>query len=190
MAETANSTGAYIRSLGGLVFSVVISEAEKYSAKLTDYPIEDGATLTDHVILQPHEVTVKVGQGVDEAETDPRDMLDKLKELMQKREPFEVWTGKSYFPSMVITAIQQTTDSKTETVLIATVTLREVAIAETQSAAVPVIRQKQPKKTAQSVKRGTQQVQETTTESNSEQVTAAGRVKEAFGGRTIDNSNI
>ena len=156
-------TGAYIRSLGGLTFTVVISEAEKATAKLTDYPVEDGVSYSDHVILAPREVTVQVGQGVDESETDPRDKLDKLRELMEAREPIELYTGKSYYKSMVITSISQTTDAKTETVLIASVTLREVRIVHTQAAAVPVLKQKQkqPKKTVASTKRGTQQVQET-----------------------------
>ena len=165
MAELTE-TGAYIRSLGGLSFTVTISEAEKATAKLTDYPVEDGVSYSDHVILAPREVTVQVGQGVDEAETDPRDKLDELRKLMEKREPIELYTGKSYYKSMIITSISQTTDAKTETVLIATVTLREVRIAHTQAAAVPIIpkkKQKQPKKTQASTKRGTQQVQEAST---------------------------
>ena len=162
MAELTE-TGAYIRSLGGLTFTVVISEAEKATAKLTDYPVEDGVSYSDHVILAPREVTVQVGQGVDESETDPRDKLDKLRELMEAREPIELYTGKSYYKSMIITSISQTTDAKTETVLIASVTLREVRSARPQEAAVPIIKkdkQKQPKKTVASTKRGTQQVQE------------------------------
>lgn len=159
-------TGAYIRSLGGLTFTVTISEAEKATAKMTDYPVEDGVSYSDHVILAPREVTVQVGQGVDESETDPRDKLDKLRELMTTREPLELYTGKSYYKSMIITSISTTTDAKTETVLIASVTLREVRIAHTQAAAVPIIpkkKQKQPKKTQASTKRGTQQVQEAST---------------------------
>ena len=165
MPEISES-GAYIRSLGGLTFTVTISEAEKQTAKLTDYPVEDGVSYSDHVILAPREVTVQVGQGVDDAETDPRDKLDKLRELMTKREPIELYTGKSYYKSMIITAISTTTDAKTETVMIASVTLREVRIAQTQAAAVPIIpkkKQKQPKKTMASTKRGTQQVQTVST---------------------------
>ena len=82
MPEVTES-GAYMRSLGGLTFTVTISEAEKQTAKLTDYPVEDGVSYSDHVILAPREVTVQVGQGVDESETDPRDKLDKLRELME-----------------------------------------------------------------------------------------------------------
>ena len=165
MPEISES-GAYIRSLGGLTFTVTISEAEKQTAKLTDYPVEDGVSYSDHVILAPREVTVQVGQGVDESETDPRDKLDKLRELMTAREPIEVYTGKSYYKSMIITSISTTTDAKTETVMIASVTLREVRIAQTQAAAVPIIpkkKQKQPKKTMASTKRGTQQVQTVST---------------------------
>lgn len=161
MPEISES-GAYIRSLGGLTFTVTISEAEKMTAKLTDYPVEDGVSYSDHVILAPREVTVQVGQSVDESESDPRDKLDKLRELMTTREPIELYTGKSYYKSMIITSISTTTDAKTETVMIASVTLREVRIAQTQAAAVPVLKkkQKQPKKTLASTKRGTQQVQE------------------------------
>lgn len=178
MPEVTES-GAYMRSLGGLTFTVTISEAEKQTAKMTDYPVEDGVNYSDHVILAPREVTVQVGQGVDDAESDPRDKLDKLRELMTKREPIELYTGKSYYKSMIITSISTMTDAKTETVLIASVTLREVRIAHTQAAAVPVIskkRQKQPKKTQASTKRGTQQVQEAST------------LAKIFGGR-YDNSS-
>ena len=189
MPEISES-GAYIRSLGGLTFTVTISEAEKQTAKLTDYPVEDGVSYSDHVILAPREVTVHVGQGVDEAETDPRDKLDKLRELMTKREPIELYTGKSYYKSMIITAISTTTDAKTETVMIASVTLREVRIAQTQAAAVPVIskeRQKQPKKTVASTKRGTQQVQTVSTPQQPNPQAESGLSK-LFGGR-YDNSS-
>jgi len=189
MPEISES-GAYIRSLGGLTFTVTISEAEKQTAKLTDYPVEDGVSYSDHVILAPCEVTVQVGQGVDDAETDPRDKLDKLRELMTAREPIELYTGKSYYKSMIITSISTTTDAKTETVMIASVTLREVRIAQTQAAAVPVIsktRQKQPKKTQASTKRGTQQVQTVSTPQQPNPQAESGMSK-LFGAR-YDNSS-
>lgn len=162
MPEISDS-GAYVRSLGGLTFTVTVSESEKATAKLTDYPVEDGSSYSDHVILAPREVTVQIGQSVDGAESDPRDKLDALRAVMEAREPVELYTGKSYYPAMVVTSISVTTDAKSETVLLASVTLREVRIAQTQAAPVPVIRQKQPKKTAKSVKRGTQQAQEVST---------------------------
>lgn len=165
MPEISES-GAYVRSLGGLTFTVTVSETEKATAKLTDYPVEDGASYSDHVILAPREVTVQIGQSVDDNESDPRDKLDALRAVMEAREPVELYTGKSYYPAMVITSISVQTDAKSETVLLASVTLREVRIAQTQAAAVPVIRQKQPKKTAKSIKRGTQQAQEASTPSN------------------------
>ena len=189
MPEVSES-GAYIRSLGGLTFTVTISEVEKQAAKMTDYPVEDGVSYSDHVILAPREVTVQVGQGVDDAESDPRDKLDKLRELMTKREPIELYTGKSYYKSMIITAISTTTDAKTETVMIASVTLREVRIAQTQAAAVPVIskkRQKQPKKTQASTKRGTQQVQTVSTPQQPNPQAESG-LSTLFGGR-YDNSS-
>ena len=182
-------TGAYMRSLGGLTFTVIVSESEKMTAKITDYPVEDGVTFSDHVILAPREVTVKVGQSVDTSETEPRDKLDQLRELMSKREPMELYTGKSYYPSMIITSISVNTDSSTETVLLASVTLREVTIAQTETAAVPVIRQKQPKKTAASVERGTQQLQEAPKDGKKEElISMLGMGKEKLGGKTYDNS--
>lgn len=188
MAESVE-TGAYMRSLGGLTFTVIVSESEKMTAKITDYPVEDGVTFSDHVILAPREVTVKVGQSVDTSETEPRDKLDQLRELMSKREPMELYTGKSYYPSMIITSISVNTDSSTETVLLASVTLREVTIAQTEAAAVPVIRQKQPKKTAASVERGTQQLQEAPKDGKKEEnISILGLGKQKLGGRTYDNS--
>jgi hypothetical protein len=109
---------------------------------------------------------------------------------MTAREPIELYTGKSYYKSMIITAISTTTDAKTETVMIASVTLREVRIAQTQAAAVPVIskaRQKQPKKTVASTKRGTQQVQTVSTAAQPNAQAESGLAK-IFGGR-YDNSS-
>ena len=189
MPEVTES-GAYMRSLGGLTFTVTISESEQQTAKMTDYTVEDGVSYSDHVILAPREVTVQVGQGVDDSETDPRDKLNKLRELMTTREPIELYTGKSYYKSMIITSISTTTDARTETVMIASVTLREVRIAQTQAAAVPVIqkkKQKQPKKTQASTKRGTQQVQTVSTPQQPNPQAESGLVK-IFGAR-YDNSS-
>ena len=189
MAEQISETGAYIRSLGGLSFTVTISEQERDSAKVTDYPVESGATMSDHVIIAPRQLTVQIGQGVENSDTDPRDMLGKIRELMTKREPFEVYTGKTYFKSMVITAISVKTDAANETVLSASITLREVTIAQTQAAAVPVIRQKQPKKTAVSVPRGTQQTQVVSTPQNENAQLSSVLTKAGIGGN-YDNSEL
>ena len=162
MPETYQESGAYIRSLGGLAFDVVVSESETAEVTVTDHQIESGAQVSDHAYLNPKEVELEIGQGTIESMDDPREMLEALRKTMEEREPVEVYTGKSYYPTMLITSVVVNTDHTTENVLKATIRCREVMIVDTaevdasQLKEAPKKRQKMPKKTKATTQRGTQ----------------------------------
>lgn len=159
----------YLRSLGGMTFTVVVQERETSEVTVTDHPIESGASISDHAYIMPQEVSLEVGQGVDSDEDTPRETLRKLKAIQAAREPVEVYTGKSYYPCMVITSIEVTTDNQTEQVLMANITCREVVIVETKNAPMPKARQKKPRKTQQSVNKGTVQAKPSSGGTSSEE---------------------
>lgn len=157
--------GGYIRSLGGLAFDVVVHESETATLRVTDHQIESGASISDHAYMEPKEVELEVGQGSINSEGDPIEMLNTLRALQEKREPVEVYTGKTYYPTMLITGIMVTTDRTTEHVLMATVRCREVRIVETSEVdashirEAPKKRQKMPEKTKATTDHGTQSAQ-------------------------------
>lgn len=157
--------GGYIRSLGGLAFDVVVHESETATVRVTDHQIESGASVSDHAYMEPKEVELEIGQGSIDSEGDPREMLDALRALQERREPVEIYTGKTYYPTMLITGIMVNTDRTTEHVLMATVRCREVRIVETSEVdashikEAPKKRQKTPQKTKATADRGTQNAQ-------------------------------
>ena len=162
MPETYQDSGAYIRTLAGLAFDIVLSESESAEVTVTDHQIETGAQVSDHAYLNPREVELEIGQGTIENLDDPREMLESLRKVMEAREPVELYTGKTYYPAMLITSLQVNTDHTTENVLMATIRCREVTIVDTaevdasQLKEAPKKRQKIPQKTKMATNRGTQ----------------------------------
>ena len=87
MPETYQESGAYIRTLAGLAFDIVLSESETAEVTVTDHQIETGAQVSDHAYLNPREVELEIGQGTIESLDDPREMLDELRKVLEAREP-------------------------------------------------------------------------------------------------------
>lgn len=165
MPETYQESGAYIRTLAGLAFDIVLSESETAEVTVTDHQIETGAQVSDHAYLNPREVELEIGQGTIESLDDPREMLDELRKVLEAREPVELYTGKTYYPAVLITSLQVNTDHTTENVLMATIRCREVTIVDTaevdasQLKEAPKKRQKMPQKTKAATNRGSQNAQ-------------------------------
>lgn len=61
----------------------------------------------------------------------PKEVYQKLLDLQNSREPFDVVTGKRTYNNMLIRALEVTTDRTSENVLSAVLTLREVIITST-----------------------------------------------------------
>ncbi len=66
----------------------------------------------------------------------PKETYQKILDLQELREPFNVITGKRTYENMLIKAIEVTTDRHSENVLLCTLTLREVIITSTQKVQV------------------------------------------------------
>lgn len=45
--------------IGNLVLDATISENQNYSNRITEFPIEDGSTITDHIMQEPEELTIE-----------------------------------------------------------------------------------------------------------------------------------
>ncbi|ERT13930.1 phage baseplate protein [Photorhabdus temperata] len=129
-----------------LVPSVVIAEKHTDALEITEHPVEIGAAVSDHAYKKPSEITMELGFAgggslLDFVDTSkiglsmglsPKETYQKILDLQELREPFNVITGKRTYENMLIKAIEVTTDRHSENVLLCTLTLREVIISSTQ----------------------------------------------------------
>lgn len=96
---------------------LTISEQHERSSVVTDHPVESGANVSDHVIVQPERVILRgfvtdstaavfaadEGTGGEPGRT--QDAFDVLDQLAASREPMDVVTGRKEYSSMVITRL-------------------------------------------------------------------------------------
>lgn len=183
-AELALSFRAFIkpaRSIGGIVAQITISEHHRDTLELTDHPVERGSPITDHAFMRPAEVTIKCGwsntppavgfitnplTGI--TNNSPRsltvqEVYEKLRDLMRRREPFDVLTGKRKYTNMLITGLEVDTDKESENALLVTVSCREVLIVGTEvitlGPATDSTSQSSPSITATPINAGTKSLQ-------------------------------
>lgn len=137
------------RAIGVVIPDVIISERHTDTLNITAYPVESGATISDHAHVAPASLVMEVGFGgggslVDFFDTSavglslahsPSEIYQTLRDMQSQREPCDVVTGKRLYHNMLIKEIAVTTDNATENVLRATLTLQEVIVTKTTSVA-------------------------------------------------------
>lgn len=120
-------------NVGGVELDVTLRETHSYTSRVTNYPIEEGSTLSDHIINEP---TIVVLEGT---VTDTPlailpffnrsiDAFNRLIEIHQKRESIIVVTGLKKYPNMVITNLDIPRDIRTGQSLTFTIELKEIII--------------------------------------------------------------
>lgn len=138
------------RKIGMIIPSVVVSEKHSDMLEITEHPVEVGAAVVDHAYKKPSEVVMEVGFAGGGSLLDfasnltatgllgmsPQETYQEILDLQASRIPFDVVTGKRLYRNMLIRALEVTTEEKTENVLSAVLTLREVLISQTQQISV------------------------------------------------------
>lgn len=126
-------------SIGGYFFDGIIRADHTKRVKLTDHPVQTGATITDHAIIEPKELSIEVamsdvmsdkvqgqfGSGNGRSQK----AFDVLTEMQEKRRPLQVVTRLATYENMMITSIEVPDDFKTTSALRAMVTFKEVLMA-------------------------------------------------------------
>jgi hypothetical protein len=154
------STG---RNIGGFTADVTIAEEHTDELTITEHPVEQGASISDHAYKNPMRVVIRVGysNSSDQAGGDTGYVQARYQDflkLQQGRQPFAIITGKRQYSNMLIQSLAVTTDQTTENALLLTVTCREVIIVSTQTTTVPPADQHaNPQKTAPLTNSGTVQ---------------------------------
>ena len=143
------------KSIGGIQLDAVLSEAHNNTVSLTKNPVEFGADITDHAIVQPKQVTILAevsdtplgaaafGQIVDlvtglfGTSTTPNitrsnAAYNALVQVQEAREPIDVQTRLKLYKDMVITSISTVQDKDSSRIARMVIGLEEVLIVQSQ----------------------------------------------------------
>lgn len=134
------------RAIGTFNATVTIEEVATDDLEITQHPVQQGASITDHAYLKPASVSIKF---LFDAHAQPlADTYRQLREFQASREPFDVITGKRQYKNMLCKSLSQTNDRQNENVLSITAQLQEVLItAVTVGSVVARSKHKMPGKT-------------------------------------------
>lgn len=151
------------RSIGPLVAQVTIEEVHDDELEITEHPVEQGAAIADHAYKRPARLRIRcawsnspsvagLGAGIvagfqgtidgvqslvtGNSAASVRDVYAKLLKLQSDRIPFDVFTGKRVYSSMLVKALSITTDKESENTLSVTATFQQVIIVQTQTISV------------------------------------------------------
>lgn len=96
------------RNANEIIPDVRKSETHKYSSDVTEYAVEDGTILSQHVIQKPAEVNLQFnetngGKVQGDSSISNSEMFDKLLEIWEKKIPVSIVTEQKEYKNMVIT---------------------------------------------------------------------------------------
>lgn len=120
--------------VAGVEVSVLMSESHNLSSSITKLPMESGAQVTDHVILEPDEVSVvftmtNASNGKDAA----RDAFETFKKMRDSRELIELATEHRVYSDMVIVGVSPMHQSPYKGALNVTIHLQQINFVRLQS---------------------------------------------------------
>lgn len=150
------------RRFGKFKGYITMEEVHTDELEITEHPIEQGASITDHAYKRPAELRVRIGwsnspsgagllggirgllsTGSILVSNVLGNNVNQVKEIYQKllkaqadREPMEVMTGKRTYTNMLIKSLVVTTDRTSENVLDVTISFQQIILVTTQVATI------------------------------------------------------
>lgn len=112
-------------AVGPIRLSCILSEDHSSSVEITGNPIETGAEVNDHAYIKPKQVVLEI------ADENAALTYNALVTFQESRVPFYLVTGLKLYDNMLIQAIDAYRDKDTNSILKATVYIREVIIVST-----------------------------------------------------------
>lgn len=149
------------RNIGGFIADVTLEEQHEDELHITESPVDQGASVTDHSFKVPAKLTVRVGYSNSSLQAlgNPnyvQQVYDAFLRLQAGRDPFSVITGKRSYTNMLIRRLTTVTDDKTENALMMVCEMKEILLTSTQTVTVPpTANMKTPAATAPTVDTGT-----------------------------------
>ena len=137
------------KSIGGFVIDVFREEKYNFSNDVTEIPIEDNDTASDHVVRKPREIQISafIGQaefvvfdGPPQAGGDPKERIraayHELLRLTDEGQPLDLVTGLDTYPNMVITSFNIDRDVETGADLPFDMTFKEIRIIKSETVTI------------------------------------------------------
>lgn len=148
------------RNIGGIAANVTLEEISTDELTITQHPVQQGASITDHAFKNPTVVSIRALYGDNLQPLS--EIYQQLLQLQSSREPFDVVTGKRTYTNMLFKTLGQTTDQATENILAINATLQEIIIVSVEVTSVPArAKQANPGKTAGTESAGNKAAQTT-----------------------------
>jgi hypothetical protein len=148
--QSSDASGQAIQTAGAtnvLTPQVVLEEQAMDEMRITEHPVEVGASITDHAYKMPATVRIRAGWSPAGnnviAQTPPADraylksIYDLLRGLQTNRVLVWLVTGKRVYANMLLQQLGLTNDRDTENVLVVVATFQELIFASTQVVTVP-----------------------------------------------------
>lgn len=134
----------YVKTnVDGWFFDAVLRVDHTSRLQITEHPVQTGAAITDHAFLEPKELVMEIGMSdVAKSRADGQfndgwsrsvTAYQKLRELQANRIPVQVLTRLGLYKNMMVEVISAPDDYKTLYGLRATITLKEIMVAEVQT---------------------------------------------------------
>lgn len=130
-------------NIGGWFFDAYLKMTHTSRLTITEHPVQLGAALTDHAFLQPRELIMEVGMSnvatsfvpgqFSEGYSRSVTAFQVLKDLQALRVPIQVHTRLGLYQNMLIEVLSAPDDYTTLEGLRATVTFREILVAQVKT---------------------------------------------------------
>jgi hypothetical protein len=143
------------KSIGGIELDAVLSEGHNNTARMTKNPIELGADITDHVIIEPKIVNVVAqvsdtplglaafGQIIDlvtglfgsstaDNLTRSNAAYNAMIQIMELREPIDLQTKLVLYEDMILTSLNTVQDKDSSRIVAMNMTFEEALITESE----------------------------------------------------------
>jgi len=122
------------------IIDCAVTEGHSFKSEVTQFPVEEGADITDHVRVLPDVITLEglvsdtpLGTLAERREITEglpsEDALAWLKRIRTDREPVTISTSLGIYKNMVLEALEIPRDAKTGNALAFTAIFRQVVIA-------------------------------------------------------------
>ena len=126
--------------IGSIELDVILSEGAAATARITKNPVENGADINDHIIIDPmtftmqgvvSDIKINIAASVltfAQSNIPSREAWEQLLELQASRIPFELVTNLKTYPNIVIQSITEVQDKDTSNALFFSATLTEIIL--------------------------------------------------------------
>lgn len=125
------------KTFGSLIVNAWESETHDRSNSVTNYPVEDGSEISDHIQSNPVELSVS---GIVEAIDTGTNIIDAyftLKQIMAEKQVITVVTGLEVYENMCVLSSNVTRNALNGGSLSFTATLKQLSFVSSQAITIP-----------------------------------------------------